>query len=564
MNIAIKKTIQNTFMLIVVTLLAVYFTSPIYFSQLRYKPANHVFIGMTAYFEDFYYYMDQFYQGKEGNWLTRNRFAPERFPATIIYFNHILLGKIGGLFHLEPYDAYNFFGLAFKFLFILSSYFFIAKLFTKKFPSQLTAFLIFLCSTSLPNISVQEGVIQLQRTYDVFRSANRVLARFGTSPNGMLTNFLFVVLTLYLLRILEKELSHPRQTLSIRTLLATSHVHPMSVVLICLAMSLLIVGDPVIAVMIPLSIGILMLWNKATLFRTPKSYGYMLLLLVICAGVGWIYIGYVQIDPVYKAANEWDISQYFIQMRNIGLWNYLKSFGLQLPFGIAGLVFLILRRRKTLYQQYIIIGLLIALAGYVLPLAFHMHVPGFRFLFPAIYMFNSVCVLYAIMILSRSIPIKHVYAYIVTIYITINLISFFRSWNNQFQPLTEPLLHFAYIPHDLYDGLMFLRSAKESGNVIASSATSIDLMIPGLTGKRSYSGHSLTTYRAKTRDNNSSKFFFEWTDGKETRDFLKSNNIRYVFATTYEGVTADLKIYYPFLQVIYENPMVTIFRYDGG
>jgi hypothetical protein len=60
---------------------------------------------MTTYFEDFYYYLDQFYQGAHGNWLTENKFSIDRFPATFTYFPHILLGKTGGLMGFEAFHV---------------------------------------------------------------------------------------------------------------------------------------------------------------------------------------------------------------------------------------------------------------------------------------------------------------------------------------------------------------------------------------------------------------------------------------------------------------------------
>jgi hypothetical protein len=172
--------------------------SPKFTFQIWRVPKNSVFIGMTTYFEDFYYYLDQFYQGKQGNWLTENRFSIEHFPATFIYFNHLLLGRIGGWFGWESFQSYNYFGIIFKFLFMLSSYAVIWLIFPKSFRRRISAFLIYLYSTSLPNITLKNGKLIFDTAQDVFRTENRVLARFGTSPNGMLTNLLFVIIFIYL------------------------------------------------------------------------------------------------------------------------------------------------------------------------------------------------------------------------------------------------------------------------------------------------------------------------------------------------------------------------------
>ena len=81
---------------IIISLFVTFLSSAKYFSQLLKVPENHVFVGMTHYYEDFFYYLDQFYQGAHGGWLTNNNFTTETLRPTFIYLNNIILGKIGG------------------------------------------------------------------------------------------------------------------------------------------------------------------------------------------------------------------------------------------------------------------------------------------------------------------------------------------------------------------------------------------------------------------------------------------------------------------------------------
>jgi len=557
-----KRKIQ-TFIVVIIALIAVFFTSPKYFSQELYRPSGSVFIGMTGYFEDFYYYLDQFYQGKQGNWLTENRFSIERFPPTLVYFDNVLLGKLGGIIGFESYESYNFFGLLFKLLFIIGSFLVIKKIFPTSFDKQMTAFLIFLCSTGFPNIIIQNGAIIVRQPTEIFRSANLALARFGTSPSGMLVNFLFVVLFLVVLSVYQKELKNIGNTNHSLKQLLQSKINIFFVVGIILAFSLMIFADPVIALLFLLTIFSILLINKISPKRMPRFYTIVLLLIVLCAGLGLIFILNVQADTVYRLADSWDVTQYLAQVKSLGVFSILKGFSLLLPFGLVGLFLMIKKKEKTIYEQFGIIIVCISLIGYSVPLIFHISVLGFRFLSPSIYIFFSVFVLFAFEYIASKITIKNLYTILLVGYFGINLVGYFRAWSDEFKPLTEPYSHFAYIPTDLYKGLVFLRNARPlDGNVLASSTTSIDLMIPGIAGRYTFSGHSLTTYNAQTKDNNSSKFFFEWTDEQVARNFLRSNNIRFIFVTVYSQAVNRIDVFYPFLTVVYANPMVTIYRYD--
>lgn len=555
-----KQNIRTCILLFFV-LISVFFTSPKFFSQWMYRPDNHVFVGMTTYFEDFYYYLDQFYQGAHGNWLTENRFSIDRFPATFIYFPHILLGKIGGFFGFESFQSYNYFGLLFKFLFILFAYFVVQLYIPKNFTSQMIVMGIFIFSSALPNISLHDGSFHFDRAVDVFRSANRVLARFGTSPSGMLANSLAILVFLQLYRFLFTELVSKRtHTLSdiVNVQIPWKHF-----LLIALFYFLIVCADPFIALVLIASFGVTLIAKKVSIKSVPIFSSLFCVLLFILSGVGIILSVYVHADPVYRQANFWDIQQYLRQIKSGGILHYIEGFGLQMPLGVFGIYLLIRKKQKSLIEQFGISILCISLLGYGIPLLFQLPVTGFRFLFPAVYVFLSVCTYMSIRYFATYIHHPKAETLLLCVYFCINLLTFLRGWTAEIQPLSEPAYHFAYIPNALYEGFLFLRTAEPlQGNVLASSSTSIDIMIPGLTGRYTYSGHPLTTYRAKTRDNNSSKFFFKWTDGAETRDFLKSHNIRFIFVTAYAYVAQDMKTYYPFLHVAFENPLVTIFRYD--
>lgn len=557
MKSSLKISSIEIILLIVTIFIALLFTSPRLTSQLIYKPAGHIYVGMSTYFEDFYYYLDQFYQGKEGKWLTENRFSIEKFPSAPIYLNHIILGKIGGLFGLESFQAYNAFGLFFKMCFMLSGYIVISLFFPHSLVYRLSTFLIFLFSTAFPNISIQNGMVQINPPIDVFRTENRILARFGTSPNGMLVNFLFMILFIVLLKIYKKEKDQ-------------SVIQPLNrkqIFVISLCFILMIFGDSIKPLILLVTFTVLLIFHHISVFSfnpMPKLKKILLFLYLLLLILGGYILISVSKDPVYRDANLWDVNQYLQQIKALGLSNFIKGFGLQFPLFIYGLYLIAKKKTKTLLETAAVIMVSISWMGYLLPLFFQIPVPGFRSVFPATYVFMSIMVFHGLEQISSKFHIKNAHFVTLAVYLGINFFTFLNAWAKEIQPLTEPEYHFAYIPDELYQGLVYLRTAEpKDGNVLASPYTSTDLMIPGISGRYTYTGHFLTTYNSKEKDALANKFFNEWTDRPETHEFLRANNIRFIVVTKYSARLNDIKTYYPFLKVIFENSTITIFRYDG-
>lgn len=551
-----------------IVLTAMFFTSPKLTSQYLHRPQGSVFVGMTAYFEDFYYYLDQFYQGGHGNWLTENRFSIEHFPSTLIYVNNIIFGKIGGIFGLESFQSYNLFGALFKFLFMISAYVMIRYFFPTSLFKRLSVYLIFLFSTSLPNLVIKNGTVMLNPSVDLFKTENRILSRFATSPNGMFTSFLFIGLFLILIRFFFRK--YPRSDDHVSSLNESPYPHwnkLIKIFIIILPVYILFTfGDLSLAIVL-LSLFIILylkysLKEKSFLFLSDTKVLMMTLISAFILIFLYIYRT-VNSDLVYLQATQWDNAQYLRQIKAIGIVNFIGGFGLQMPLFFYGYWLLIRKHHKTVLEESALILTAICVLGYILPIIFQISIPGYGFLFAASYVPIAIIVWGAIEELSNKFHRRNMTVMLLAVYLVINFLSFFPGWYEEFKPLKEPDYHFAYIPNELYQGLVFLRTAEpRDGNVLASPRTSIDLMIPGIAGRYSYSGHFLTTYNSKVKDELASKFFFEWTNNTETHDFLKKNNIRFIVVTKYSASLQAFKIYYPFLKIVFENPTVTIFRYD--
>lgn len=569
MKIIPSKKAAEIALLILLSFGIVFFTSPKLSFRFMRQPSNHTFIGMPGYFEDYYYYLDQFYQGKEGKWLTENRFSIERFPPTHIYFNHLLMGRIGGLFGWESFQSFNYFGLFFKFLFIGVSYLLLVHYITLPVKQRIIAFLLFLFSSSFPSFIIKQGSLILTESVDIWRTSNRILSRFGTSPpNYSLVNFLFICLVIILLGIFQSEFTaikkSKKKNLELDAVLGSF----MLIIFVSSAYIFLALGDLVISFILLATCISLLFIRKIPIAKfsvMPVFKTLVMIFLFTFIIIGVTMLRSVAFDPVYKQANNWDIYQYHQQIKTIGIVKFIGGFGLLLPLFLGGLGLLFRRKNRSVYDDAAIVIVSLGWSGYLIPLLFQLPIPGFRFLFPAVYIFMSVMGMYALIVIARHIRLIYALPLLVVFYVCINLVSFYPRWANAVQPVVEPDYHFAYIPENLYKGLVFLRTAEPvDSNVLASPATAIDLMIPGISGRYVYTGHFLTTYNAKEKDIQANEFLFGQKESLEARKFLKENNIGFIVVTKYLGSFDILKTKYPFLKIVFENPMVTIFQYDLG
>src|SRR3989338_11298403 len=187
---------KELLLVLILSLFVTFISSAKYFSQILQIPKNQVYIGMSHYYEDFYYYLDQFYQGAHGGWLTYNNFATEPLKPTPIYFNNIILGKIGGLFRLESFVTYNLSLILLKFIFFLASYLLIIKIFPKDRKLRLASFILFLFATSFPVIYLtKKGLVDLGPVV-IFRVKNSFYTRFENIQGNYIQRIIFIALLL--------------------------------------------------------------------------------------------------------------------------------------------------------------------------------------------------------------------------------------------------------------------------------------------------------------------------------------------------------------------------------
>jgi hypothetical protein len=232
--------------------------------------------------------------------------------------------------------------------------------------------------------------------------------------------------------------------------------------------------------------------------------------------------------------------------------------------GIASLigVYFVWKKEKNTLESLGYIFVVIGFLGFFLPIYKYTPIPGFRLIFSSTYIFLSIIAFQSIIQIYKMFG-KKIFAIILIIYFIPNIITFTNTALIESKLLKEPFYHLAYLPKTLYDALLFLRTQEPKNAVVMGNpVTSTDMLIPGFTGKRTYSGHHLMTLNSEARDKNVTDFLYAWTDQNQAKKFLVDNNIKFVMWTTYSGDVNQIKRDYKFLKVVYENPDVSIFTYN--
>ncbi|MFC1647297.1 hypothetical protein ACFL1A_03355 [Patescibacteria group bacterium] len=162
-----------------------------YFNRLP----NTVFVGISHFHEDYFYYLTQVTQGAQGSWMIKNLYTTEAIPASPLWFTNIFIGKIAGVFNLYPWTAYNAGLFAATLISLFLIYITSKKLFPKNAVLRISAFVISITTTCYYTYSKSpDGTLLIQPIqyfYNYTASLNRMGGVFHLIIQNILTLWQF-------------------------------------------------------------------------------------------------------------------------------------------------------------------------------------------------------------------------------------------------------------------------------------------------------------------------------------------------------------------------------------
>ncbi|MEK9143899.1 MAG: hypothetical protein AAB481_04730 [Patescibacteria group bacterium] len=488
-------------------------------------PPGTVFLGTIHYWEDYFLYLNHFFQGAHGNWLVANRYTSEATAPSILYWSNFLLGKIGGFLYLSPMVSYNLSVMLLSFVVLVISYLTLKKIFPTDRLRALTGFFIGATATSMINHIWVDGK-PMWYPFQLWRTPHYAFDRLGGAPHQILQTLLFLFMTILYF---HKESAKPKMVtlLSLLTI-ALATLNPIQAVIFFGAAwaCTLIVPD------------------------LRKTHIPHLLLISIVALSSFLYTNSALSELPHLQSKLWEGAQ----QTTTTLPFLLLSVG---PVSLLFFIGLLpsLRQKKPM----LLFGIILVLGTYVLFLSGVPKLLGLsnvRVIFPALYPFIGAVGANGIF----SLKSKRWVILCLVLFLLLSLPTMRVELKEKLAPLSQASDILIFLPKNIYQGFTQLSKLPLDAVTIGNPASHIDVLIPPLSGHTTYSGHPLATISNDKKREDALQFFR--LQKPDASLWLEKNTIRFVLFTSYDGNKELFMKTYPFLLPLWANPDMTIFTQD--
>jgi len=510
------------------------------------RPPHAIYIGITHWYEDYFFYLSQLTQGAMGNWLVVNNFTTESLPPTISWTFNLLLGKIGALLTLSPWVTFDGAVFLLSILYILLVYKAIRLLFPNDRKLRLAAFLIALTCDSFFTIQAVAGKITFV-PYSYFYNYTAAFNRLGGVPHLILQSILSLLMVLLFARLAEEAIHSTYDALKriIRLALGSA----------CCTVALFVINPVYVFIdglVLAVSSILLVALNRKVLLSLRLFFSMLLIFLPT------IPLLAIQLQtfshPFYQYFRMWEAS-----IPPINIPTFLLTSGILtilVPLGIAPF----LKNANPLRITGAVFALLPILL-YFSPLPRLLTIPSFRILQPPAYVFLAAMGIEGIRLVSHALHIivkvrtTRVFS---TLTVLVLILQLPLLWQELYAKTHDYVLNspMNYVDHDIYDALLFLRSLPQGKNALATG--NLELLVPVISGKTVYSGHRSLTYEYEQKIAHVASFYYLLYSANEAQAFLSDNNIGYILWSREYNWQRALERY-PFLHIMYENPRLVLF-----
>ncbi|MBI5620905.1 hypothetical protein HY949_03940 [Candidatus Gottesmanbacteria bacterium] len=517
------------------------------------KPGE-VYLGTTHYYEDYFLYLNQFFQGAHGGWLTLNRYTSEPTAASILFWPNVLLGKLGGLIGLSPELSYNTSVMFLSFFVLLT----IASLMSHVFPKDKTkafiGFLLAALSTSLINHIWVDGK-PMWYPFQLWKTPNFALDRLGGVPHQIVQTLLF------LLAMHVYFFYRPKKFSALLSLLVLP-------VLLVLLSSL----NPVMSA---LFIGVAWITHLLTRHRNKSALVPLIVTTVSVAAAAWYY-HLISGLPPHNLSKLWEAGQ---QIMTTPLF-MLLSIGPISILGIIGTLTVIRRARPV--EIFSMVLLTVCYLLYFSPIPKLIGISNSRVLFPALYAAWGILGVLGIEALATQLVIpayagiqrilnwilgssprmtinkSFLIVFLSLFFLTVSFPTLKWEFGQKLVIKPEERIPLLYLPGDVFKAFTYIKNQGTFDDVVLGNpASHMDALLPALTGHSGYTGHPFATISNENKKAESMKLFqLKMTTG-EAKQWLNNNTIRFILFTKFDGDIKRFWITYPFLKVLFTTPQAT-------
>lgn len=442
------------------------------FGLINTKPGE-VYLGTTHYWEDYFLYVSQFFQGAHGGWLTKNLYTSEPTAASILFWPNIMLGKIGALLGFSPHITYNISVMLLSFVVMLT----LASAMKRIFFDHNKAFVAFLLAataTSFMNY-IQINGRPMWYPFEQWKTPNFALDRLGGVPHQTLQTLLFLL----------AMRSQTTSALVLGIVLLTT-LNPVMSALFLLAAW---VASPRMKLIVP-------------------SVSFLI--------IAWYYNTITDAQP-HVQSKLWEAAD---QVRTT-IQFMLLSVG---PICLLGALGAWVSR-----SRFSIALLAISYLLYFSPIPHMIGISNSRVLFPAMY--AAWGILAAEGVFSFKKPLI-----VVLIFLLLTLPTLGWEIQKKRIVKPEERVPLLYLPLDVYQAFTYLKNTQPFDDIVlANPASHMDALVPALSGHVSLTGHPFATIANEDKKTQSHRFFAGLLTNEEAKRWLTSQNIRYILYTKFDG-----------------------------
>jgi hypothetical protein len=509
-----------------------------------HRTPNTIFIGISHYYQDYFYYLSQVTQGARGAWMVKNLYTTENIPASPLWLTNILIGKCAALFHLYPWTAFD----VSLFAVSMISLFLLYKTARLMFPNdpvlRVSAFFISVITTCYYLVQKKPDGTTFINPYQYFYNYTESLNRLGGVVHLILQN----VLSLSGLLIFNSCLlimKDPSKT--------TKHLTKAAVLFSLCMTGLLFINPIYVAVdaLVFTMAGLIVLLPSIS-----KNTMKKLLFLSLVTGIPMCIPAIATIQtfsvPFYQYFRWWETTinptNYIIFLYSMGPIAILSVLGLVGYVKRGG----ILRLLGFLYT-------LTPILLYFSPIPDILAIPKFRLMQPPAYIFLGAaaveCFLYPDLIIGYFTKIKRtvIFFIILALYSAFQLPMIQKEMQARLQNVTLD----SWVNHldiNLYNGLKTIADDKTQSVVLAFN--NLEHLVPVLTGHPVYVGHSSLTYSYSTKIKETADFYSMHMTESEAKQFIESNKIKYILWRKKDGLSP---LSYSFLTLRFENSALIVY-----
>lgn len=280
-----------------------------------------------------------------------------------------------------------------------------------------------------------------------------------------------------------------------------------------------------------------------------KNFLYLILFFL----PPFLYVNFIYSQGPLLQVKIWEAKQY--EDITFFLKDYLFTIGPTIFLAPIG-VLIAIKKGGIKNLSIIIITAIVYSFLFSPPLNRLFGISNFRFHNFPTPVFLGIFSFYTLIVLGSYLRnLRHLSYLVIGLFILLSSLSYFAVYR-QISSEFNNYPYNVYIPQNLYDGFLWIKNNTNQNGIILTRFITGN-MLPGISGRKVFIGHQISTINFPAKQAFVEKFYSNQMTIKEAQKFLKDNKIDYVFNGPEESSLIPQT--YPFLKPIFKNDLVVVY-----